>query len=113
MPGQRTVYFNEIFKIYTEDFTPARASDLIAYVQRYAVSMIPADYQVAFTPYDWKWPTVVVRGRSRQESEPAPHAGLVAGKFSAEPGGQHAFFGLDLKARDVGGKCQWPKQPPR
>ena len=52
-PGQRTVYFNEIFKFYTEDFTPAHAASLIAYAQRYTVSVIPPDYQVAFTPYDW------------------------------------------------------------
>ena len=52
-PGQRTVYFNEILKFYTEDFTPAHAPSLIAYAQRYVNFMIPPDYQVAFTPYDW------------------------------------------------------------
>ncbi len=52
-PGQRTVYFNEILKFYTEDFTPAHAPSLIAYAQRYTASVIPLDYQVAFTPYDW------------------------------------------------------------
>jgi Protein of unknown function, DUF547 len=50
---QRTVFFNEILKFYTEDFTPAHASSLIAYAQRYSSPVIPADYQVAFTPYDW------------------------------------------------------------
>ena len=52
-PGQRTVYFNEIFRFYTEDFTPAHAASLIAYAQRYTVLVIPPDYQVTFTPYDW------------------------------------------------------------
>lgn len=51
--AQRTVYFNEILKFYTEDFTPAHAASLIAYAQRYTASVIPPDYQVAFTPYDW------------------------------------------------------------
>jgi hypothetical protein len=50
---QRTVYFNEILKFYTEDFAPAHAPSLIAYAQRYSSQTLPADYQVAFTPYDW------------------------------------------------------------
>ena len=49
----RTVYFNEILKFYTEDFTPAHAPSLIAYAQKYVQEMIPTDYTVAFTPYDW------------------------------------------------------------
>ena len=49
----RTVYFNEILKFYTEDFTPAHAPSLIAYAQRYAPLEIPTDYAVAFAPYDW------------------------------------------------------------
>ncbi len=51
--AKRTIYFNEILKFYTEDFTPAHASSLIAYAQRYVVGTLPADYQIAFTPYDW------------------------------------------------------------
>ena len=51
--AQRTVYFNEILKFYTEDFSPAHASSLIVYAQRYVSTALPADYQVAFTPYDW------------------------------------------------------------
>ncbi len=49
----RTVYFNEILKFYSEDFTPGHAPSLIAYAQRYAQLEIPTDYAVAFTPYDW------------------------------------------------------------
>lgn len=49
----RTVYFNEILKFYTEDFAPAHAATLIAYAQRYTDQHIPADYAVAFRPYDW------------------------------------------------------------
>lgn len=50
---RRTVYFNEILKFYTEDFTPSHAPSLIAYAQRYSVVEIPSDYASAFTPYDW------------------------------------------------------------
>jgi hypothetical protein len=50
---QRTVYFNEILKFYTEDFTPTHAPSLIAYAQSYSSQALPADYQVAFIPYDW------------------------------------------------------------
>ena len=50
---QRTVSFNEILKFYTEDFTPTHAPSLIAYAQRYSSQALPADYQAAFTPYDW------------------------------------------------------------
>ncbi len=51
--AERKVYFNEILKFYTEDFTPAHAPDLIAYAQRYTETVIPPDYATAFTPYDW------------------------------------------------------------
>ncbi len=51
--AKRTVFFNEILKFYTEDFTPAHAPSLIAYAQRYTSRAIPSDYAVAFSPYDW------------------------------------------------------------
>jgi hypothetical protein len=51
--AQRTVYFNEILKFYTEDFTPSHAPSLISYAQKYSSQTIPADYATAFTPYDW------------------------------------------------------------
>ena len=51
--AQRTVFFNEILKFYTEDFVPGHARTLIAYAQRYVSGIIAADYKVAFTPYDW------------------------------------------------------------
>jgi Protein of unknown function, DUF547 len=50
---KRTVYFNEILKFYTEDFTPAHAPSLITYAQRYIAQAIPSDYETAFAPYDW------------------------------------------------------------
>ncbi len=51
--AQRTVFFNEILKFYTEDFVPAHGINLIAYAQRYANLKIPVDYAVAFSPYNW------------------------------------------------------------
>ena len=51
--AQRTVFFNEILKFYTEDFVPAHGLNLIAYAQRYTDRQIPADYAIAFSPYDW------------------------------------------------------------
>ena len=51
--AQRTVFFNEILKFYTEDFVPVHGNDLIVYAQRYTLQKIPVDYAIAFTPYDW------------------------------------------------------------
>ena len=51
--AQRTVFFNEILKFYTEDFVPGHAPTLIAYAQRYSRQTIPPDFSIAFRPYDW------------------------------------------------------------
>ena len=51
--AQRTVFFNEILKFYTEDFVPVQGINLIAYAQRYTDLKIPADYAIAFSAYDW------------------------------------------------------------
>ena len=51
--AQRTVFFNEILKFYTEDFVPGHAPTLIAYAQRYSRQTIPPDFRIAFRPYDW------------------------------------------------------------
>jgi Protein of unknown function, DUF547 len=51
--AKRTVFFNEILKFYTEDFTPAHAPSLIDYAQRFTSQTLPKDYATAFTPYDW------------------------------------------------------------
>lgn len=50
---KRIIYFNEILKFYTEDFTPRHAASLIAYAQRYTKQRLPIDYSVAFSAYDW------------------------------------------------------------
>ncbi|MGH3849573.1 MAG: DUF547 domain-containing protein, partial [Pseudonocardiaceae bacterium] len=48
----RTVRLSEILSFYPEDFL-AKAPSLIAYANRYRATPIPADYRVAFIPYDW------------------------------------------------------------
>jgi hypothetical protein len=49
----QTIFFNQILQFYTEDFTPAHAPSLIAYVQRYTSTPLPVSYKVDFVPYDW------------------------------------------------------------
>ena len=61
--AQRTVFFNEILKFYTEDFVPGHAATLIAYAQRYSSQTIPPDFSVTFRPYDW---TIANSQRKRQ-----------------------------------------------
>jgi hypothetical protein len=49
---EKKVRVSEILKFYTEDFT-AKAPNLVTYINRYRSPPIPADYEVAFIPYDW------------------------------------------------------------
>lgn len=51
-PETSAVRFSEILRFYTEDFL-AKAPSLIAYANRYRADPIPADWKVAFIPYDW------------------------------------------------------------
>ena len=48
----RTVFLSSILDFYTSDFL-AKAPSLIAYVNRYRVVPVPADYRVRFFQYDW------------------------------------------------------------
>lgn len=52
--GARVVWLNEVMRFYTEDFTPAAAPSLLDYVARYTGELLPRDYKVRFTPYDWR-----------------------------------------------------------
>ena len=52
-PAARTVWLSEIMSFYSEDFAPAAAPSLLDYVRRYTTQVLPADYAVRFTPYDW------------------------------------------------------------
>jgi hypothetical protein len=52
--AQRVVYVSEILDFYTEDFVASgKQQDLLAYINRYRVKKIPADYRVRFIDYDW------------------------------------------------------------
>ena len=48
----RVVRLSSILDFYPKDFL-RRAPSLVAYVNRYRSSPVPADYRVAFLPYDW------------------------------------------------------------
>jgi hypothetical protein len=50
--AQRVVRLSSIMKFYAKDFLAQKPS-LIAYVNAYRESEIPADFEVRFIPYDW------------------------------------------------------------
>jgi Protein of unknown function, DUF547 len=49
----RTVFLSEILNFFPEDFVPAAAPNLIAYVKRYSPMPLDESYRVDFIPYDW------------------------------------------------------------
>lgn len=51
--ASRRVLVSEILDFYTEDFVPAHAASLHAYINRYRDTPLPEDYAIAFIPYDW------------------------------------------------------------
>lgn len=50
--AKREVWLSAIFDFYTADFL-AHAPSLVAYVNRYRVAQIPADFKVRFLEYHW------------------------------------------------------------
>lgn len=63
--ANKTIHVSEILDFYTEDFTPAHAPSLIAYINRYLADPLPEDYAVQFSDYDW---TIA---NSRRQDRPA------------------------------------------
>ena len=63
--ANKTIHVSEILDFYTEDFTPAHAPSLIAYINRYLADPIPEDYTLQFSDYDW---TIA---NSRRQDRPA------------------------------------------
>ena len=61
LPERRRVRVSGILKFYREDFL-AKSPTIIAYINRYASSAIPDDYEVEFIDYDW---TVNAQSRYR------------------------------------------------
>ena len=51
--ANKTIHVSEILDFYTEDFTPAHAPSLIAYINRYLADPVPEDFAVRFSDYDW------------------------------------------------------------
>jgi len=51
--ASKIIHVSEILDFYTEDFTPAHAPSLIAYINRYRAEPVPEDYAVRFIDYDW------------------------------------------------------------
>ncbi len=52
-PANRAVFLSAIFQFYTEDFVPAKAPDLIAYVNRTRANPAPTGMRTVFLDYDW------------------------------------------------------------
>ena len=51
--ANKTIHVSEILDFYTEDFTPAHAPSLIAYINRYLADPVPEDFALRFSDYDW------------------------------------------------------------
>lgn len=52
-PEYNTVHVSGIFRFYTGDFVPAKAPNLISYVNRTRQSPVPTNYRTQFLDYDW------------------------------------------------------------
>lgn len=52
-PSYSTVHLSGIFRFYTGDFVPAKAPDLISYVNRTRATPVPAGFRSQFLDYDW------------------------------------------------------------
>ena len=52
-PAAGQVRVSEIFRFYTADFVPAKAPDLLTYVNRHRRTTLPAGLRLGFFDYDW------------------------------------------------------------
>ena len=52
-PDFSTVHLSGIFRFYTGDFVPAKAPDLISYVNRTRSQPVPAGWRFQYLDYDW------------------------------------------------------------
>lgn len=52
-PDRRAVFVSQIFQFFTEDFVPAKAPSVLAYVNRWRREPIPADWTLRHFDYDW------------------------------------------------------------
>jgi hypothetical protein len=52
-PMGEAAQVSEIFRFYTEDFVPAKAPNLLAYINRHRRTPLPEGLRLGFIPYDW------------------------------------------------------------
>lgn len=52
-PDRSTVHVSGIFGFYTADFVPAKAPNLIAYVNQTRRTPVPANFRLQYLDYDW------------------------------------------------------------
>jgi hypothetical protein len=52
-PMGEAVQVSEIFRFYTVDFVPAKAPNLLAYINRHRRIPLPEGLRLGFLPYDW------------------------------------------------------------
>ncbi len=52
-PADRVVFLSTIFSFYTSDFVPAKAPDLVTYVNRTRATPVPTNLRPLFLEYDW------------------------------------------------------------
>lgn len=61
-PADGVVFLSTIFRFYTGDFVPAKAPDLVSYVNRTRATPVPAGLRQLFLEYDWSINRQPVRG---------------------------------------------------
>ena len=52
-PPDRSVQVSQIFEFFTDDFVPAKAPSIVAYLNLWRREKLPSDWRVRFFPYDW------------------------------------------------------------
>jgi hypothetical protein len=52
-PDRRAVFVSQIFQFFTEDFVPAKAPTVLAYINRWRREPVPADWTLRHFDYDW------------------------------------------------------------
>lgn len=63
-PAARTARVSQIFDFFGGDFVPAKAPTVIAYINRWRETQIPADWALRFFDYDWSINRQTAAGRA-------------------------------------------------
>jgi hypothetical protein len=51
--GRQSVYVSQIFQFFREDFVPAKAPDILTYINRWRRQPVPQNWTLRFIEYDW------------------------------------------------------------